>query len=95
MSDIERLTVILTAEVAHLVRGAVKAGDYASSSEIVREGLRDWHHKRQAQGFVLAEMRAFIAEGIRDIAEGRVSDFDAEDIKRRGRELSAKSEPSA
>ena len=94
MSDIERFTVALTAEMAKAVRGAVKAGDYASSSEIVREALRDWRAKREAQSLALGDLRSVIAEGLRDIAEGRVSDFDAGEIKRRGRELSAKAEPS-
>ena len=95
MSEIERITVTLTAELARAVRGAVKAGDYASSSEIVREALRDWRSKRETHTLALDEIRSFIAGGLRDIAEGRVSDFDAEEIKRRGREFSAKPEPSA
>lgn len=95
MSDIQRMTVTVTAEMARAVRGAVEAGDYASSSEIVREALRDWRAKRGVQTQAFEEMRAFIAEGLRDIAEGHVTDFDAREIKRRGRELSARSEPSA
>ena len=44
MSTIERITITLTAEMAQAVRGAVQAGEYASSSEIIREALRDWRH---------------------------------------------------
>ena len=95
MSDIERLTITVTAEMARAIRAAVKSGDYASTSEIVREALRDWRAKRETQIHALDEMRAFIAEGVRDVVEGRVSDFDAEEIKRRGRELLAKSRSSA
>ncbi len=46
MSNIERLTITLTAEMAEAVRTAVQAGEYASSSEIIREALRDWRHNR-------------------------------------------------
>ena len=42
MSTIERITITLTAEMAHSVRAAVQAGEYASSSEIIREALPDW-----------------------------------------------------
>jgi len=42
MGDIERLTITLPAEMAELVKGAVDDGDYASSSEVIREALRDW-----------------------------------------------------
>ena len=51
--------------------------------------------KRNAEAEALDAMRAHIAEGSRDIADRRVSDFDAEEIKRLGRELLAKSGPSA
>ncbi len=95
MSAIERMTVTLTAELANAVRSAVSSGDYASSSEIVREALRDWRAKRGERERALAEMREFIAEGLRDIDEGRVSDLDVEKIKRMGRALLAASGRSA
>lgn len=86
MSAIERITITLTAEMAQAVRGAVQAGEYASSSEIVREALRDWRHKRALQEQELAELRARIQEGLADIAAGRVRDFDAARIIRKGEE---------
>ena len=46
MSEIERPTITLPADMAALVRGAVNEGDDASSSEVVREALRDWRTKR-------------------------------------------------
>jgi antitoxin ParD1/3/4 len=46
MADIERLTITLPAEMAQLVKRAVDDGDYASSSEVIREALRDWKMKR-------------------------------------------------
>ena len=85
MSDIERITVTVTAKMARDVRGAVNAGDYASSSEIIREALRDWRHKRTLRAQQLAELRADIAEGLDDIAARRVSDFDANQIIEEGK----------
>jgi Arc/MetJ-type ribon-helix-helix transcriptional regulator len=46
MADIERLTITLPSDMATLVKGAVSDGDYASSSEVIRETLRDWKIKR-------------------------------------------------
>jgi antitoxin ParD1/3/4 len=86
MSTIERITITLTAEMAQAVRGAVQAGEYASSSEIIREALRDWRHKRALQEQELGELRAQVQEGLADIAAGRVRDFDAERIIRKGKE---------
>ena len=66
------------------VRGAVETGEYASTSEIIREALRDWRHKRALQEQELADLRAKTQAGLDDIAAGRVHDFDAERIIRKG-----------
>jgi Arc/MetJ-type ribon-helix-helix transcriptional regulator len=36
-----------SADMAGLVKGAVDEGDYASTSEVIREALRDWKLKRE------------------------------------------------
>jgi len=41
-----KISVSLTDEHARLVNEAVASGDYASSSEVIREALRDWRGKR-------------------------------------------------
>jgi putative addiction module CopG family antidote len=38
--------ITLPSDMAAVVRGAVAGGDYASTSEVVREALRDWKMKR-------------------------------------------------
>lgn len=42
MSTIARITITRTAAMAQAVRGAVEAGEYASSSEIIREASAGW-----------------------------------------------------
>ena len=42
----EKISVSLTDEHAHLLQEAVKSGDYASSSEVIREALREWKTRR-------------------------------------------------
>ena len=84
MSTIERITITLTAEMAQTVRGAVQAGEYVSSSEIVREALRDWRHKRALLAQALGELRAKVQEDLADIGASRVHDFDAERIIGKG-----------
>lgn len=86
MSDMQRMTITLTPEMASMVRGAVGGGDYASSSEIVREALRDWRIKRLERERALTGMRDDIAQGLSDRDQGRVRDFDAYDIKKAGRQ---------
>ncbi|MCF7984119.1 MAG: type II toxin-antitoxin system ParD family antitoxin [Thiohalocapsa sp.] len=94
MSTLERMTVTLTAEIAEAVRGAVEAGEYASGSEIVREALRDWKHKRALRDQELAQLRANVREGVSDVEAGRINDFDAERIIRRGEQQLQSIEPS-
>ncbi len=89
MADLERLTITLPADMAGLVKGAVEGGDYASSSEVIREALRDWKMKRQLRLGQLAELKADIDRSLADVAEGRLAKFDAERIIARGRNLLA------
>ncbi len=95
MAEIERLTITLPSEMAAIVRGAVEEGNYASSSEVVREALRDWKMKQALQMQELASLKADIDRGLTDLAEGRVQDFDTARIIERGRKLLAGRSPSA
>src|ERR1700721_8556 len=95
MSEIERLTITLPAEMAAVVKSAVEAGDYASTSEVVRAALRDWKMKRALQVEELAALKADIDAGLADVAAGRVKNFDATRIVERGRKLLAARSPSA
>jgi len=95
MGEIERMTITLPSDMAAIVKGAVEGGDYASSSEVVREALRDWKMKRALQLQELASLKADIDKGLTDLAEGRVNEFDADRIIERGRKLLASSSPSA
>jgi antitoxin ParD1/3/4 len=89
MPDIERLTITLPADMAAIVKSAVEAGDYASTSEVIREAIRDWKLKRALQLQELAALKQDIDKGLADVAAGRVKEFDAEAIIARGRKLLA------
>ena len=54
MTTAEKISIALPPEMMAIVRGAVATGEYASSSEVVRDALRDWTHKRslRQQGVV-------------------------------------------
>jgi antitoxin ParD1/3/4 len=95
MAEIERLTVTLPSDMAAVVKDAVADGDYASSSEVVREALRDWKMKRALQIEELAALKADIDKGLADVAAGRVKKFDAKSIVARGRKLLAARSASA
>ena len=94
MAGIERMTITLPSDMAAVVKGAVEGGDYASSSEVVREALRDWKMKRALQLQELVSLKADIDRGLADLAKGRVQKFDAARIER-GRKLLAGRSSSA
>jgi len=60
MSEIEKVSIALTTELAEKVRSAVRSGDYASSSEVVRDALRDWSDRRDERD----RLRRLVEEGI-------------------------------
>lgn len=94
MSDIERMTITLTAQMARAVKGAVEAGDYATSSEVVREALRDWQHKRRSREGALELLRSQVESGLDDVTAGRVREFDADRIVGEGARRLANRESS-
>lgn len=49
MATVKKLSIALTPEMADEVWMAVKSGEYANSSEVIREALRDWRRKRVLQ----------------------------------------------
>lgn len=95
MAGIERLTITIPVDMAGLIKGAVEEGDYVSTSEVVREALRDWKIKREVRLRQLGELKADIDRGVADVAAGRVTKFDAKRIITRGRKLLADRSVSA
>jgi antitoxin ParD1/3/4 len=91
MASIERMTITMPSDMAAIVKAAVDGGDYASTSEVVREALREWKLKRVVQGQELAALKADIEKGLADVAAGRLHSFDKAKIVARGRKLLAKS----
>ena len=95
MSTIERMTITMPADMAAVVKAAVDDGDYASTSEVVRDALREWKTKRAIQIQEIAALKADIDKGLADVAAGRLTDFNADKIIERGRKLLATRTPSA
>ena len=79
MPTIEKLSIELPTEMATRVRQAVEAGEYSSQSEVVRDALRDWQHKRSLRSQGIAELRKLWMEAVADDSEGLAPDavFDA------------------
>lgn len=57
MSNIERMTVVVPQPMAAKIRAAVASGDYASTSEVVRDAMRLWSDRREFRDEELTALR--------------------------------------
>jgi antitoxin ParD1/3/4 len=81
MPEVQKVSVALTAEQVDALKAAVETGEYATTSEIVREAIRDWQLKRQLRGEDIERLRHLWDEGK---ASGPARRVDFDDVKRRG-----------
>jgi antitoxin ParD1/3/4 len=75
MSRVQKVSIALTPEMYALVQDAVKSGQYASASEVVRDALRLWANKLQLRQEATSHLRALIQDGL-DSGQGREIDFE-------------------
>ena len=64
MPGTEKMSITLTPELAEMVNKAVETGDYASTSEVIREALRDWRLKQLARQQQIQTIRQLWEEGM-------------------------------
>jgi antitoxin ParD1/3/4 len=75
MADIQKVSVALTGEQLAVLKAAVETGEYATTSEIVREALRDWQFKREVRQEDIKRLRQLWDDGK---ASGKAKPFDIE-----------------
>jgi len=75
MADIEKVSVVLTGDQVAMLEAAVDAGEDATTSEIVREAIRDWKFKRELRQEDAKRLRQLWDEGK---ASGPPEPFDIE-----------------
>lgn len=64
MASVERMTITMPLEMAETLRQTVAGGEYASTSEVVREALREWTRARDAERRDVEALRAAIKAGL-------------------------------
>ncbi len=70
MTTAQKISIALPPEMVNIVRSAVKTGEYASSSEVIRDALRDWTYKRSLRQQGIAELRQVWQEALNDKTPG-------------------------
>ena len=73
MANIEKVSIALTTEQLAALRAAVDAGEYATTSEVVREALRDWQLKRELKQDDIRRLRQLWQQGV---ASGSAGELD-------------------
>jgi antitoxin ParD1/3/4 len=57
MPDVQKVSIALTGEQIVALKAAVETGEYATTSEVVREAIRDWQFKRELRQEDLRRLR--------------------------------------
>jgi len=83
MSDVENLNVALTRGQVASLNASVDAGEYSSTSEIVREAVQDWQIKRGLRAEDISELRELVEIGI---ASGPDTEFDMKALRHEARQ---------
>jgi antitoxin ParD1/3/4 len=83
MPDVQKISVALTGEQVGALKAAVDAGEYATTSEIVREAIRDWQFKRELRQEDLRRLRQRWDQGK---ASGVASPRDLDHLRQEARQ---------
>lgn len=73
MASVEKVSVALTSEQISALKAAVDTGEYATTSEIVREALRDWQLKRELRQEDIKRLRQMWDEGVASGSAGKLN----------------------
>jgi antitoxin ParD1/3/4 len=74
MPDVQKLSIALTSAQVDALKAAVDSGEYATTSEVVREAVRDWQLKRELRREDLHRLRELWDEG-KTSGSSRKADF--------------------
>lgn len=89
MSNIEKISIAITPEMAANVKALVAKGEFASTSEVIRAALREFEENRAKKALFLEQIGKAWDEGI-------ASEFhDAEDVFAELDEIIAKAKTKA
>jgi len=90
MANVEKISIALPSEMLETIREAVDAGEYASTSEVIRDALRRWETNHLMDLAIkrhgLKNIRAKVRKGIESLDRGEgipAEEVYAESIARR------------
>jgi antitoxin ParD1/3/4 len=87
MPAVEKISIALPGEMAARVRKVVETGEYASSSEVVRDALQEWMLKRDLRQNGLDELRNWWRQAQKDQGPGAPVDEILDRLERKYKPL--------
>jgi antitoxin ParD1/3/4 len=63
MPEVQKVSIALTNEQLNALKAAVDSGEYATTSEVIREAVRDWQFKRELRREDILHLRKLWDEG--------------------------------
>ena len=63
MSSLAKITISLPKEMVAEIKAAIRAGEFANTSEAIRDALRRWRRARAVIALSDEELRRLVAEG--------------------------------
>lgn len=88
MPEVQKISIALTGEQISSIKAAIETGEYATTSEIVREAIRDWQFKRALRQEDLTHLRQLWDEGK---VSGKATPADFDRARREARQRLASS----
>src|ERR1700679_3787377 len=76
MSNVEKISIALPSEMIEDIKEAVDRGDYATTSEVLRDAVRDWQRREVVRRYEnlrpksLADLKRMVREGIDSLDRG-------------------------
>lgn len=64
MSTIDKISIAITREQHERIKAAVASGAYATTSEVIRDALRDWEHREELRRLECERIGRLWDEGI-------------------------------
>lgn len=66
MQNAEKISITMTSEMMRVIRESVEAGEYASTSEAMRDAFRAWQRERDAHRERLVAIKSRVTRSIAD-----------------------------
>lgn len=69
MQTAEKISITMTPEMLRLIRDTVNAGEYASTSEVVRDAMRIWQEHTERLNAIRTRVRRSFEDQRPDLSE--------------------------